>query len=555
MDEPLPQQPRPLPDLAPHLLDRVAAGRTGGFRLHTTVDSKLQTQVAAILDRYHRKLVTNGVHNGAALVLDNSSGEVLAYLGNCGDYSGDRGAAVDIIPARRSTGSLLKPFLFAAMLQDGRLLPQMLQTDIPTHFGGYAPKNFSLTYCGALPADQALAGSLNVPAVRQLHGYGADRFLYLLRGLGMTTLDRSAEHYGLALILGGAEGSLWEMAGLYAGMARSLTRFERDGTYRRDHFAQPHYERQPAGDDTTLPDPPCYSAAVIWQTMEALRLVNRPEAQGVWQRFGSARRIAWKTGTSFGFRDAWAIGCTPGYTVAVWIGNADGEGRPGLTGASTAAPVMFEIFSALAPPNTWFARPDGEMVSIEICSRSGYRAGPHCDETRLARVARPGLKTELCPYHQLVHLDETGAWRVHGDCASPSTMTARSWFVLPPGVEWFLRTSGSAYQPLPPFRPDCADMASAQAAEQPMELIYPREPTRLYLPVDLDGSKGAAVFEVAHRDREKRVFWHLDRQYLGSTRYFHQMKLSAARGPHVLALVDEDGRRLEQRFEVISATD
>ncbi len=556
--EALPQKPLPLPALAPHLLGQVNASQEtqqGGIRLRSSLDASQQKSATRIMDQYANKLKDNGIFNGAALVLDNATGEVLAYVGNTGSYtSGEKGSAVDIIPAERSTGSLLKPFLYAAMIKDGQLLPDMLQPDIPTRFGSYAPKNFTYKYERAVPADEALARSLNVPAVRMLNQFGAAPFHHLLKKLGMTTLNRSASHYGLSLVLGGAEGSLWEMAGMYAGMARTLTNFEQaNGKYYRDDFRPPTFQLNgtPLNRSAT-PLAPVLNAGSIWHAFEALTMVKRPEAMGLWQYFSSSQKIAWKTGTSFGFRDAWAIGCTPRFTVGVWFGNADGVGRPGLTGVTTAAPAMFDIFGKLPASEAWFSRPEREMTTIEVCAESGYRAGQACEVHEKRRVASTGLKTRTCPYHRIVHLDKTETFQVNADCYSPAAMVHRPWFVLPPGMAWYYKQHHGGYQDLPAFAEDCVQVYSDETVG--MELIYPREPTKIYVPMELDGNPGRAIFEVAHRNPEKAVYWHLDTQFLGVTRQTHQMALNPKPGRHNLVLVDEDGLRLEQTFEALSET-
>ncbi len=264
---------------------------------------------------------------------------------------------VDIIKSRRSTGSILKPFLFAAMLDEGKILQRTLVPDVPTIINGFSPKNFSKEYDGAVPANKALIRSLNIPAVHMLRTYRYEKFHSLLKNMGMNTLDRSPDHYGLSLILGGAEGTLWDITGMYASMARTLNNYwEHPGKnrYNRSDFHPPHYieprhesDLNQGGSEGNLEATSWLSAAAIFQTFDALKEVYRPGEESGWRYFSSSKKIAWKTGTSFGFRDAWAVGVTPHYAVGVWVGNADGEGRPGLTGTDAAAPLMFDIFSQL----------------------------------------------------------------------------------------------------------------------------------------------------------------------------------------------------------------
>jgi penicillin-binding protein 1C len=567
ISEPLPQKPLPLPNLAFHLLNRVnledsnpaqtinSAGQ-GYTKLRTTLDIHLQKRVNEILEQHYYKLSGNGIYNACALVIENETGDVLAYVGNIGNTQNpEHSGAVDIITSPRSTGSILKPFLYSAMLQDGKILPQMLVADIPTQFGGFTPKNFNEQYEGAVPMDKALARSLNVPAVRMLSNYGVVHFYELLKKLGLTTLTFPAEHYGLSLILGGAEGKLWEIAGAFASMARTLNHFnESEGQYFKNDFRPLNFHLKQSNNQQTkeqVDSRPIFSASVIWHTFEALSLVVRPESEGLWEYFGSSRKIAWKTGTSFGFRDGWAIGCSPEFTIGVWVGNADGEGRPGLIGGSTSAPIMFDIFNAINNTNTWFEPPLKEMSLIEMCTQSGHRAKDICESRKLEWITKFALKTNSCPYHKLVHLDPTATWQVHGNCISPSEMLHKSWFVLPPAMEWFYKSKQGNYRTLPPYRSDCLLSILGNKNERSMELIYPRQQAKIYVPIELDGSLGSAVFEVAHRVPNKIIHWHLDGNYLGQTQHFHQMAIHPDPGFHKLILVDEDGEYLEQNFEII----
>ncbi|MDR1411275.1 MAG: transglycosylase domain-containing protein, partial [Spirochaetaceae bacterium] len=220
--EALPAEPLPLPQLAPHLLSRILGEQGGGqgaySRIDTTLDKAMQEQADRIMNRWALRFAENNVMNGACLVMDTPSGEVRAYIGN---VRSSEAADVDIIDSPRSSGSILKPFLFAAMLDSGDILPVSLVSDIPTRVGSYSPENISRNYLGAVPAASALARSLNIPAVRSLRRYGVSRFARLLRSLGVSTLFRPDDEYGLPLILGGAEVTLWDMAGLYAGLART----------------------------------------------------------------------------------------------------------------------------------------------------------------------------------------------------------------------------------------------------------------------------------------------------------------------------------------------
>ena len=559
--EPLPDKPLALPQYAPHLLTRVFKenGKNKKYQetvAKTTIDRSLQIQVENILQRHHNELKSNGINNAAALVADVETGDVLAYIGNIYDpqepeFKGD----VDVITAPRSTGSILKPFLFASMLSEGEILPTTLVPDIPTQIAGYAPLNFNKEFDGAVSAKRALERSLNVPSVRMLRSYGTEKFNYQLKRMGMNTLTHPADHYGLSIILGGAEGSIWDIAGMYASMARTLNHFgPYKARYDKEDFHPLHYlmdqnKKHGVPASSKLDNNGMLSAASIWCTFNAMEEVSRPDVESNWREFTSSQHIAWKTGTSFGFRDGWAVGCTPRYVVMVWAGNADGEGRPGLVGVSTAAPIMFDIFKLLKT-SSWFDQPYEEMKQVDICKQSGHRALDICEHKDTMWIPIAGLKTPPCPYHQIVHLDMSGKYRVSSECESTSKMIHQSWFVLPPGQEWYYKSKNPEYRVLPPYRTDCG-VTNKSAA---MEFIYPKRSMKIYVPVELDGKTGKTIFEVAHRSADAVIYWHLDEDYLGSTKGIHQMALSPDAGKHLITLVDQQGERLELYFEIMQKT-
>ncbi|MCC7301601.1 MAG: penicillin-binding protein 1C [Bacteroidia bacterium] len=537
--EPLPQKPFPLPKYAPHLLQKAIADGQKGKVIRTTVDVVLQQRVLELVDRHHRTLMLNDINNAAVIVISVEKGEVVAYVGNTEDGTGEHGTDVDIITSPRSTGSILKPFLYAEMLQDGKLMPKMIVPDVPTNIGGYSPKNFNAGYDGAISADKALSRSLNIPAVRMLSDYGPEKFQRRLQHLGMTTLHRSPDEYGLSLILGGAEASLWDLVTIYAGMARTLKQYP---VYQPGVWAENVYVTGQVKNKETKPllDP-----AVIYTTFDAMVEVNRPEADLNWKAFSSSSKVAWKTGTSFGFRDGWAVGITPGYVVGVWVGNADGEGRPGITGIQAAAPLLFDVFSGL-PRHGWFRKPERNMDKVRICRQSGHRASEYCETVDYAEVPRTCLRTTACPYHQLIHLDRTGRYRADSECEDVDKMKHKVFFVLPPLMEKYYKYKHPSYETLPRFLPTCV----SRQQENNMYVVYPKKGSRIKVPVTQDGSLGRTVFEVVHRRSDAVVHWHLDDQFLGSTREFHQMEIAPGPGSHIITLVDDYGVTVSQEFEV-----
>jgi penicillin-binding protein 1C len=545
--EPLPEAPQTLPNKAPHLLERLTRERPGQ-KGQSSVQGRLQREIQDMADRYARNYQANQLHNIAAIVADVESGEVLAYVGNVSFDAHERhGNKVDVIMAPRSTGSILKPFLYAAMLQDGLLLPEVLVSDTPLNIGGFMPQNFNRQYHGAVPARRAIERSLNVPLVRMLGQYHTGRFLHFLRDYGMTTLPYSEDHYGASLILGGAEGRLWDLVGMYASMSRTLLRASRSQPYQVGDVRP--LSLYPA--DTTLrrsapktTEYPLLSAAAIWFSYEAMLGVQRPEEEAGWQQFSSMKKIAWKTGTSYGGRDAWAIGTTPRYVVGVWVGNASGEGRPNLTGVGYAAPLLFDIFSLL-PGGDWFSPPYQELTAEVVCRKSGYRASAHCEEVDTVYIPTAGAHFALCPFHKQIHLSPDGQYRVNSSCEAVENMLEASWFVLPPSQEYYYKNFHADYRLLPPMRPGCEDSEQRQ-----LEVIYPDHNSLLSLPRGFSGQSEKFVFKAAHTRSDAVVYWHIDDNYLGETVVRHEISCAPGLGAHTLTLVDDRGYRRSLNFEV-----
>jgi len=554
--EPLPGAPLSLPQLAPHLLQRFkedlnSTDSTSATIIKTTIETKLQRDVMNIVQQHHVLLKGNGINNAAALVLEVETGNVLSYVANIEDTRDpEMQSNVDIIKSSRSPGSTLKPILYAAMLSDGIILPNSIIPDVPTQIGGYAPQNFDLSYDGAVPASQALSRSLNIPAVKLLQQYKYQRFYEVLKQCGITTLNRPADSYGLSLILGGSEVTMWDLAGVYASMARTLNHQTKNkGITQPEDFHPPIYKSsnppssRPKGG--TSSNPPI-SPTAIWFTMQAMQEVMRPGEEGLWQQFNSSQKIAWKTGTSFGFRDGWAIGLTPKYVVAVWVGNADGEGRAGLIGVQTAAPIMFDIFRQL-PSSEWFSSPTNNFTFLPVCRQSGYRANIDCPDVDTVMVPESGGRAPQCNYHKTIHLDITGTYRVNENCESPSSMVHKKWFVLTPAMEWYYKQKNHDYKPLPPFKPGCAFAESGKH----MEIIYPQPDAKIYVPLEINGQRGKTIFTVAHRKADQKIFWSLDDEYITTTVNFHQVAFSPPPGKHILTLVDQDGESVSREFEIL----
>lgn len=543
--ESLPQKPFRIPQIAPHLLQKVAKSHEGE-RVQTSVKYYLQNSVNNVVKKHYNALSQNEIHNIAVLVLDVSSRKVISYVGNAPTTKNHQ-KDVDIIDKPRSTGSILKPFLYASLLDAGDILPKTLVADVPTKIGNYEPKNFNEEFEGAVAADEALYRSLNVPAVRNLQEFGLDRFYHYLKQLQLRDIRFSANHYGLSLILGGAESNLWDLCKSYAGMVGTINHFnETNGSYYSNEFVEPSFFKNDKTDfgKRTL-ERPIFDAGSSFLTFEALKNVKRPEQEESWEFYGNALDVSWKTGTSFGFRDAWAIGVNQNYVVGVWVGNADGEGRPGLTGVTAAAPVMFDVFKKL-PQSDWLEVPFEALEEVAICSKSGYRASEYCEDETQMFVQTTGLRTSPCPYHLWIHTTKDELFQVNTSCESLENMTHKSWFVLPPLMEFYFKNKNPFYKKLPQFRSDCLAIN-----QQKMAFISPEQNEVISLTTDLDLSKNGVVIKVAHSNPKTKLFWYLNSTYIGSTKDFHEMEVFPKIKDVKITVVDEEGSLIERDFKVV----
>lgn len=533
--EGLPEQPNTLPTHAFHLLDFAVRSGMRGQRIQTTVDGSLQRSLTNKVHRYIKLLSENDVHNACAMVVSLETGEVKAYVGNA-TIPEARSPFVDIIHAPRSSGSILKPFLYAGAVAEGRIHTRSLLRDVPTTIGRYTPQNFDRRFEGVVPASEALARSLNIPATLLLRHYGIPIFYEDLQKLGMHSINRSVGNYGLTLILGGAEVTLWDLVEAYAEQAMALRRSTQMTVSDSGGIKLWSDRGRFHGADAV------YDPAAWWMISEALTDVQRPGLNKDWRRFSSSRKIAWKTGTSHGFRDAWAIGFDGTHLVAVWVGNADGEGRPGLTGTSVASPLMFEAFQTL-PRGEWFFKPEGSLKNTELCSTSGMAPSPSCPRA-IHEVPIDAKTPQMCTVHEPILINDQGQ-RVYRDCARGDVRDT-VWFSLDPIAAHFYESRHSTYRSMPSLAADC-QRATSNAS---IAIVYPTPGLELIMPRNFQGDFEHVQFKAAHTHRGTTLFWHLDEQFIGTTNGSHQLTLDVKVGSHTLLVMDEQGNKATCRFRL-----
>lgn len=546
IQESIPEKPHQLPQLAPHLLQRIVNEKNQGRVYETTLVKLIQTNTIHLLNKHLEQHKNNQINNAAALIIDTYSGEILAYVGNSNSINKMDQNDVDILAAPRSSGSLLKPILYGLLMSEGKITPHAFVEDVPTQIGAYAPKNYNLTYDGLVHASEALTRSLNVPAVKMLQQYGTAPFLFQLKKIGFESINKSATHYGLSIILGGGEVTAWDVGSVYASMGRVLDKYNKFDSYTDNAIFKIHYLKESHPHHKLSKQYHILSAGSIWYTFQAMNELARPEDYSKSSYFLSNNKIAWKTGTSFGFRDAWAVGVNKKYTIVVWVGNADGEGRPGLTGINVAAPLLFSLFNTL-PSANWFALPIADLRKVKICMESGNIASKACINTSIQLIPKSLNNTSICNFHKLINLDEEGRFQVNSKCYSVMKMNKKSFLIMSPLQEFFYRKKHLDYVGLPPLMQGCAD----EGLSRDFDLIYPRNGFKIYLPINESNVKNELIMNATCSNVNTTLFWYLDENYLGETKRYHQMAVKPAFGKHQLLIMDEKGKSLSTQFEII----
>ena len=536
--EPVPAKNHPFPTVAAHLSRRLHA-RFPGRTVSTTIDPDIQHTANALTRNYLNYLKNRGIKNGAVLVAETKSGKIRAYIGSQGFFDNEASGQVDGVQAARSTASILKPFLYALSMDRGLVLPDTVMLDIPSHYGSFTPANADHSYSGLVTAREALTQSLNIPAVRLLNAYGVRDFYSFLKQAGMTTLFRPPGSYGLPLVLGGAEAKLIDLARLYRGLGSGGEFTPLTDLQGQTSTPPPHNE-------------PLISPGACRLTLNILRNLKRPGAEYYWELFRNQRPIAWKTGTSYGQRDAWAVGVSPQWTIAVWIGNFNGTGNPEIGGAMTAGPLLFNIFNSLpkgkAP--TWFPCPLHSLKKVTVCKTTGYALGADCPESREVDAPIDSHFYKPCPWHRTITVTDNEKWSVCSLCWKPGNHKQVKRLSYPPEVIQLLRKRGIEINRIPPHNPECPSRESIN----PLSITYPGANTRIFLPRDFGGLYQKILCRISHRQANVTVFWYIDDHYLGQTRETHEMAILSAPGWHTLSVIDETGKRASVRFHIVRST-
>ncbi len=524
----------PIPAVGPHFTEYLKniPGNMGS-EIRSTIDRDKQVRVERLVKEHVKYLSSFGIRNGAVVVAETVSGKVRVYCGSQDFFDFTKNGQVDGARASRSSGSILKPFLYALAVDDGLVLERTILKDIPSYFGSFSPSNASMKFSGVVTVKEALIRSLNVPAVRLLNYYGLNKFYLFLQKSGLSTLIRDPDDYGLTLILGGAETKLIELVRLYRGLGNS-------GKFLPLKFSADLQERKGTYD--------LISPEAAYLTLNMMRELKRPGAEYYWEQYQSKNPIAWKTGTSYGQRDAWAIGVSPEWVIGVWVGNFKGEGNPELVGYSCAAPLMFDIFNYLPKEKNgkWFSREGLKFRKIDLCSRTGFLAGENCEDVVSVDSPSGSGVVPICPYHHSFYVTLDEQFSVCSLCWEEGKYKKIKRIVYPPDVSQFLRERGDIIDTIPPHKAGCPSGSGGN----PLQILYPVENARILIPVDFRKRIQNITFRVAHKFSGKDVFWYIDKVYKGVSKIKHKMVIDLDPGWHTLEVVDSDGNIRKRRFYI-----
>ena len=517
LEEPLPRINANWRFKTPHYAEAVLSLFPNQTIMHGTIDSKIQERLERIVKNYGQKIRERINVNLAVLITETKTGKIRGYLGSLDYYDTLSKGMIDGVRSHRSTGSIMKPFLYALAIERGPYTPESLIEDIPTWFKGFSPYNADKSFSGLVSFKDALSSSLNVPAVRLLSEYGVEDFHFWLKSSGLHGLSRAPEHYGLSLILGGGEAALQELVPLYSMLMND-------------------------GKRTDLVWVDSSKGTSPWES-QLLQPITTYHIRNM--LIATEAPVAWKSGTSYGSRDAWAIGINEQWTIGVWVGNFAGGSIPELSGASTAAPLLFSLFNNLTTQRT---KPDMPLPfeNTEICKLSGSKAKPICPHKKTIELPINRMLNKTCQFHKEMIISKNTGFQVCSLCWHVEDTLQVVEENYAPAVRRELRRLGREPEAEPLHNPLCP----AKKEEIPFSMVYPETGARLFLPsADALSSMGFIAI-AAHKQREAELHWFLNGEFLGSTKGEHKMAVTVGSGQHRIGVQDTLGTYLETRFRV-----
>lgn len=535
--QPAPDSLTPFPRQVPHLAYWLKQREPKRRYFRTTIDRGAQLVAERLFTERRAELASSQIHNGALVIVEHDSAQVRALVGNFSFDDVKHGGQLPGFALPRSTGSLLKPLILGMAIDEGLAHPRQLTADVPVNRGGYRPDNFDGEFAGLVRFDEALVRSLNLPFVDLTERLGVDKVLTRLRQLEYAHINPAPDHYGLSVAVGGVEASPLEVAALYTAMAHG-------GQYR------------PLMLLNAAPTQATTSAPIQALSPEASHLVNealasreRPDLPHRAPQHGVAqRRVQWKTGTSNGLRDAWSVGSSSRYTVAVWLGNFSNASSPMLIGGQSAAPLMFDLIEALEPPHTAPSAastlPEG-LKSVKVCAYSGFVATPACEHTTTAMHPKRAVANAPCPYHQQLLVDAQTGERLTPACQGQRQVKKLAVVQLPTHVERWMVEQRRQLPVLPAWAPECAPYLSAA----PPRISSPAQGLSMRLIPGMPTSSQRVPL-AATSSSHNPLSWFVDGEFIGESAPGERLWWEPKPGEHDIVVMDESGRASKRTLKV-----
>jgi len=545
----LPHQKRhQLPFEAPHFTQELASRYPDKHTFKSSLDLRLQNFIESMTRNYIRGKKDIGLTNTSVMLLNYKTGEVLAYLGSADFADNSISGQVDGIQALRSPGSALKPFVYALALEEGLIHSQSLLRDTPKSFGAFDPENFDQSFLGPLSASDALIHSRNIPAVTLNSELKKVSLYSFLKQQGFY-LPRNENYYGLGLTLGGAEVSMENLLRIYAGLARRKAL--RALNYLSTESRFPTLSNPQDGSWPISPES-------AWITLDMLSHNPRSKSVNIEKWSTQRLNIAWKTGTSSGFRDAWTLGIFGPYALGVWVGNFSGEGNPSFLGRQAAAPLFFELaeglwkrerFDSLASWNN--ESPELNIKQSEVCSVSGAFPEPHCPHRKMGWIIPGKSPIAHCSIHHNFLVHQNTGKRACPQSPIGSSYQPKTFEVWPSDLLKAYESFGIHKSPLPSFEESCANLNHEELhLGRSPEIVSPRKDVTYALKLSEAAEKHLIPLQAIAEGNSQKLNWFSGREYLGESPADKPLFWKARRGKHLITVVDEQGRTESQWLEV-----
>ncbi len=527
--EPLPSRRYTLPQVAPHLARRLQQEYPQQPNLRSSLRKPLQLKVEQLVYNYVQRQKIYGIHHAAVLLINNATLQVEAYVGSPDFADAQLAGQVDGVKALRSPGSTLKPLVYALCFEEGTMTPKFILHDVPTDWNGYQPDNFHKDFSGKVSVEKALAQSLNIPAVKALELLSVEKFVNTLIEMDFKHLQKQKQRIGLSMILGGCGVSLEELGGLFAMLANR-------GQYWPLQYL--HQAPLPAAKQIL-------SEATAHSITEVLALASRPDLPKAYQYARNLPKIAWKTGTSYGRRDAWSIGYHRQYTIGVWLGNFSGKGVPELTGAEVATPLLFELFKTVEvqAEALWWPTPK-EMQHRLVCAESGLPPGTDCEDQVLDFYLPLRSATHTCEHLKSLKVSEDGRYTYCASCAPASGYRVEQYPNLGADLIAFYESRNIAYRRMPPHFPDCKVVAQEGAPK-----ITSPTAGKEYL---IDFASPTELMLACQTENDvKKVYWYINDRFYQEADAQKPLFFLPEKGLVKISCSDDKGRNTNIKIRVL----